>query len=71
MKLYDNLKAEMSRNGITGTELAAILHISNQSFYQKMNGKTDFTLKQVLSIQYYLNHINPSVNYTLDYLFKG
>ena len=70
--MFGNLRAEMSRNKLTGTDMANVLNISHQSFYNKMNGETDFTLPQMIMIQLHLKAVNPSEkeNYTLDYLFE-
>lgn len=70
--MFDNLKAEMSRNGMTGVEMSRILNITHQSFYKKMNGNSDFTLDQMILIQRILKESNPTEKdrYTLDYLFK-
>ena len=69
--MFGNLRAEMSRNRITGTDMANVLNISHQSFYNKMNGETDFTLSQMMMIQSHLKSVNQTEkeNYTLDYLF--
>ena len=69
--MFGNLRAEMARNKMTGTDMANVLHITHQSFYNKMNGVTDFTLEQMLMIQQHLQTVNPSEkeHYTLDYLF--
>lgn len=70
--MFGNLRAEMSRNKMTGTDMANVLLMSHQSFYNKMNGNSDFTLKQMMMIQSYLQSVNPSEkeHYTLDYLFE-
>ena len=69
--MFGNLRAEMSRNRITGTDMANVLNISHQSFYNKMSGETDFTLSQMMMIQSHLKSVNQTEkeNYTLDYLF--
>ena len=69
--MFGNLRAEMSRNRMTGTDMANVLNISHQSFYNKMSGETDFTLSQMMMIQSHLKSVNQieKENYTLDYLF--
>ena len=69
--MFGNLRAEMSRNKITGTDMANVLHISHHSFYKKMSGETAFTLRQMVMIQLHLKASNPAEkeHYTLDYLF--
>lgn len=71
--MYDNLRAEMSRNNVTGLKLASVLHITHQSFYKKINGKSDFTIKEIKGIQNYFRDVDPSRKdvYTLDYLFRS
>lgn len=71
MGMYDNLRAEMSRNKVTGLKLASVLKITHASFYNKMHGKSDFTLKEIVGIQRYLKSVDPSraSDLTLDYLF--
>lgn len=70
--MFGNLRAEMARNKISGVELSDLLHITNQSFYKKMGGTSDFTLNQMIIIQLKLKDANPAGKdrYTLDYLFK-
>lgn len=68
-KMYDNLKAEMSRRKVTGMVMASVLHITHATFYHKMKGKADWTLSQMLTIQRYLNNLGNDY-LTLDYLFK-
>ena len=69
--MFGNLRAEMARNKMTGTDMANVLHITHQSFYNKMSGETDFTLSQMMMIQSHLKSVNQTEkeNYTLDYLF--
>lgn len=70
--MYDNLKAEMARNNLTGVKMSDILHITHQSFYKKIHGETDFKLNEMVAIQNYLksNNKDKAEAYTLDYLFK-
>ena len=70
--VYTNLLAEMARNHITGLKLAKILNVTYQSVYNKLNGKTDFTLAQMEAIQAYFKSVDTTRKsvYTLDYLFR-
>ena len=70
--MFGNLRAEMARNKMTGTDMANVLLITHQSFYNKMSGETDFTLRQMLMIQLHLQTVNPAEkeHYTIDYLIK-
>ena len=69
--MFGNLRAEMARNNVSGTDMANVLNISRQSFYSKMSGKRNFTLGQMVRIQLHLQTVNPTEkeHYTLDYLF--
>lgn len=67
--LYPNLVAELSRNGITVTRLADNLSISRAALYKKLSGNTDFTLKDITTIQEVIKASNSSGDYTLEYLF--
>ncbi len=66
--IYPNLIAELSRNGITYTSLAKALGISRAAMYKKLDGVTNFTLKDITTIQEVIN-ANSNGGYTLDYLF--
>lgn len=70
--MYENLKAEMARNNLTGVKMSNILNITQQSFYSKINGATDFRLNEMVAIQNYLksNNKDKAEAYTLDYLFR-
>lgn len=71
--MYENLKAEMARNNLTGVKMSDILHITYQSFYKKIHGETDFKLNEMVAIQNYFKDTDKAraAVYTLDYLFKG
>lgn len=49
--MFSNLRAEMARKNITGQELAERIGITNGTFSQKFNGKSDFTLKEAKAIK--------------------
>lgn len=70
--MYDNLKAEMARNHVTGMKMSDLLHITTASFYKKIHGKSDFKLNEMVAIQDYFkaNNKDKAEAYTLDYLFK-
>lgn len=44
--MYDKLKGLMKENHITQAELAEILNMTVSTLNFKLNGKSDFTLKQ-------------------------
>lgn len=45
------LKAEMARQGLRGVDIARTLNITDQSAYNKINGRTEFTLKETIIIR--------------------
>lgn len=48
--MFDNLRAEMARNKKTIKDLSELLGISQTAFGFKLNGKTQFTLKEMFTI---------------------
>lgn len=64
-----NLLAEMARAGFTNKALAEKTGIGEVAFGNKIKGKTEWQLKEMIAIQ---NTINEELgtSYTLDYLFK-
>lgn len=67
--LYPNLVAELSRNGITFTSVAKELGVSRAAIYKKLDGTTNFTLKDITTIQELIKLADSNGDYTLDYLF--
>ena len=49
--MFDNLKAEMARNRLCGKDIAIDAGITEKSLFNKMSGKTNFTLKEMNSIK--------------------
>ena len=49
--MFPNLRAEMARHNITGFELAKKLGITNGTFSQKYNGKSEFSLGEAMAIK--------------------
>lgn len=43
----DNIRAQMAKNKISGPSLAKKLNISQTTFYQKINGKRQFTANEI------------------------
>lgn len=60
---YRNIKAEMSRNGITQKQVASSLGMSSNNFSLKLNGQVSMTVSEAKTIQ---KQFFP--NATLDYL---
>ena len=63
--VYANLKAEMTRKGLTTLEVAKVVGISERAMRNKLNGVTDFSWKQVCKIQ---SEIFPQLS--KEYLFN-
>ena len=61
---YPNLRAEMARRGIKVGDVAKTLNLSYSATYNKISGRTDFTLAELLIIK---RRFFPDK--TLDYLF--
>ena len=52
--IYPNLEAELARAGIEKKDLAAVLGISKNTLYSRLNGKTELTLSEARIIRAYL-----------------
>ena len=48
---YPTLKAEQARQGITNTQMAETMGVSEKSFRNKIRGITTFTLSEALSLR--------------------
>ena len=66
---FNNLEAEIKRTGKSVESVASELNFDRTTFYNRLNGKTKWTLGDMLSVQNFLNKTT-SQNLTLDYLFK-
>ena len=67
--IFYNLEAELLRAKLTKTELAAKINISSGSMSSKFNGKTEFTLNEMLQIREILESYTGR-ELKLDYLFE-
>ena len=65
---YKTLRAEMVRNGITKQEIQNLLEISNNTYYSKMTGRTEFKLSEVEKILAIFYRKSGKV-YSVEYLF--
>lgn len=65
---YKNLRAEMVRNGISKAEVLELLEIRNNTYYSKMNGRTEFKLSEVEKILALFYRKSGKV-YSVEYLF--
>lgn len=63
--MYPNLKAEMARKGVTGGMLANVLDITESTFSQKLNRKSDFSFGEAIQIKSFLKS-----ELTLEELFQ-
>lgn len=63
--MFNNLKAEMVRIGLTQRELAKALLIDEKTLSQKINGRSKFDVDEMWLIK---NEFFP--NLQLDYLFE-
>lgn len=61
--MYPNLKAELARRALSAADVAAKLGISERTFYNKLNGDTDFWFAEVMTLKNILNC-------PIDYLFS-
>ena len=65
-KIFPNLMAEMTRTGISQEVLAEKIKISRVSLSYKMNGRSEFTLREMLAICEAIRYDEER----LGYLFK-
>lgn len=68
--LYPNIHAELARSGLTIAMLADFMGMTTQNIYNKLNGKTAITQKDMKTIQEFFR-VKDSGTFTLDYLFKS
>ena len=64
--MYLNLNAEMARKNIKQSNICSVLGLSSCAVSEKMNGKSDFKLKECKQI---IKNLFPKL--TIDYLFKS
>lgn len=67
---YPNIKAELARSGLTVASLAEFMGMTTQNIYNKLNGKTAVTKKDMQTIQDFFR-VNDGGTFTLDYLFES
>lgn len=66
--MYENLKAEIVRAGMSNTEMAGAVGMKYLTLWRLLNGKQQFRLGEMVAIQSELEERNGAA-YTLDYLF--
>lgn len=68
--MFTNLKVEMLKAHIDINDLSKELELTPASVYLKINGKSQWTLKQMqITKQFLESKLNKTLN--LEYLFKG
>lgn len=63
--MYRNVKAELTRNGLTGMDLAKELNLSPSAVSSKLNGKVTMTFSEAVKIKDFLN-----ADMTMEELFE-
>ena len=66
--MYKNLKAEIARAGLTNSKMAEILGVKYATVWRLLNGKRQWRLGEMVTIQSELEERNGAA-YKLDYLF--
>lgn len=61
---YPNIKAELSRKGMTAGEFATILGVTQSTFSNWMNGRTNIDMKHA-------KEIAKELDMSMDYLFAN
>lgn len=67
--MYKNLQAELTRAGITETEMSNILGLSRVTFSKRMNTPDGWTLREMDVTRKTINE-KLGTSYSLDYLFE-
>lgn len=62
---YPNLRAEMARRQVKSYEAAAALGVRQATFSAKLNGKSEWTLDEMLTVKRFVGTAMP-----LELLFK-
>ena len=68
--LYPSIHAELARLGLNVIALAEFMGMTSQNLYNKLNGKTAITEKDMKAIQEFFIAKGGGA-FTLDYLFKN
>ena len=66
---FSNLEAEIKRADLSVDDVAKALDYDRATLYNRLNGKTKWTLCDMLKVQEYLNE-KTGQHLALDYLFK-
>lgn len=65
---FGNLEAEFTRIGLSVEKVSQELGFNKLVIYNRMKGKTNWTLTDMLKIQKFVNE-RTKTHHTLDYLF--
>lgn len=49
--MFVNLKIEMMKKGVTAKKISEKIGISNKTFFNKMNGSSEFTRREMYTIR--------------------
>ena len=63
--MFKNLEVLLENKGLSYKDYATFLSIAEKTVYNKLNGKTEFTLNEVTKTADYL-----FPEYKVDYIFK-
>lgn len=61
---FNNLLLEMTKHGITQKDIAVLIGKTQKTVSQKLNGKIDFYMDEIIKIR---NLLNPELS--IEYLF--
>lgn len=61
---FNNLLLEMTKHGITQKDIAVLIGKTQKTVSQKLNGKIDFYMDEIIKIR---NLLNPDLS--IEYLF--
>ena len=64
--MFKNLEVLLESKGLSYKDYATFLSIAEKTVYNKLNGKTEFTLKEVTKTA---NYLFPE--YKVDYIFNN
>ena len=67
--MYNNLRAEMARRGLTSKDLALMIEMPFTTFYKKFQGKTEFTVSETKKIIFALGPDENGEMFTVEHLF--
>ncbi|MHB8065798.1 MAG: hypothetical protein ACYDG2_24810 [Ruminiclostridium sp.] len=65
-QMFRNLRAEMARKGLSAKEIAAAIGMSEKALGHKLNGRSEFTRKEMCEIK---NKFFNDRDLTYEYLF--